>query len=74
MFLLKSMALMVEISNSWVNGLPTIKFFVTSFSGEYPNFWTRIFRWKGYYKKSMSGDQKVSMSGGQLSVFLKSDS
>ena len=26
MFLLKSMALMVEISNSWVYGLPTEKF------------------------------------------------
>ena len=49
MFLFKSMALMVEISNSWVYGLPTEKIFVT-FSGEHPNFWTQIFRWKGYYK------------------------
>ena len=49
MFLLKSMVLMVEMSNSWVYGLPTEKFFVT-FSGEHPNFWTLIFRWKGFYK------------------------
>ena len=48
MFLPKSMALMVEISNSWVYGLPTEKFFVTFFSWEHPNFWT--FRWKAYYK------------------------
>ena len=50
MFLLKSMALTVEISNSWVYGLPTEKCFVTFFSGEHPNFWTRMFRRKGYYK------------------------
>ena len=50
MFLLKSMALMVEISNSWVYGLPTENFFVTFFSGKHPNFWTQIFRRKGYCK------------------------
>ena len=50
MFLLKSMALMVEISNSWVYGLRTEKCFVTFFSGEHHNFWTHIFRRKGYYK------------------------
>ena len=50
MFLLKSMALIVEIPNSWVYELPTEKCFVTFFSGEHPNFWTCIFRQKGYYK------------------------
>ena len=50
MFLLKSMALMVEISNSSVYGLPTEKCFVTFSSRKHPNFWTRIFRPKGYYK------------------------
>ena len=50
MFLLKSMTFMVEISNSWVYGLPTEKCFVTFFSGEDTNFWTRIFRRKEYYK------------------------
>ena len=48
--LLKPMALMVEISNSWVYGLSTEKNFVTFFNGEHPNFWTRIFRRKEYYK------------------------
>ena len=33
-----SLALMVEISNSWVYELPTEKFFVTFFSGEQPQF------------------------------------
>ena len=50
MFVLKSMALMVKISNSWVYGLHTEKSFITFFRGEHANFWTRIFRRRGYYK------------------------
>ena len=70
MFLLKSIALMVEISNSWVYGLPTEKFFV----GSTLIFGPGSLDGKGTTKQLMSVDQKVSMSGGQLSVFLKSDS
>ena len=40
---------MVEISNSWVYGLPTEKNFIPFLNGEHPNFWTLIFR-KGYCK------------------------
>ena len=52
MFLLKSMALMVEIPNSWVYELPTEKCFVTFFSGEHLNFWTSIFRQKRVLQNS----------------------
>ena len=60
-FLLNSMALMVDISNSWVYGLPIEKNFI-------------LFLKKGATKLPMPVDQWVSMSGGQLSVFLKKDS
>ena len=55
------MALMVDISNSWVYGLPIEKNFI-------------LFLKKGATKLPMPVDQWVSMSGGQLSVFLKKDS
>ena len=38
------MALIVEISNSLVHGLPTEETFIPFFSGVHPNFWTLIFR------------------------------
>ena len=59
MFLLKSMVLIIEIPNSWVHELPTEKCFVTFFSGEHPNFWTRIFRRKGYYKAALVSISEV---------------
>ena len=66
------MALMAEISNSWVYGLPREKTFIPFFSVEHRNFWTLNFR-KGYYKTAYVS-RSVNMSGGQLSVFLKKDS
>ena len=74
MFLLKPMALMVEISNSWVYGLPTEKFLSLFLVGSTLIFRPASLDGKGTTKQPMSEDQKVSMSGGQLSVFLKNDS
>ena len=73
MFLLKSMALMVKMSNSWVYGLPTEKF-LSLLVGSTLIFGPGSLDGKGTTKQSMSVDQKVSMPGGQFSVFLKNDS
>ena len=59
MFLLKSVVLMVEIPSSWVYELSTEKCFVTFFSGEHPNFCTRIFRRKGYFKTAHASRSEV---------------
>ena len=51
------MALAVEISNSWVHGLPTEKNFIPFFSGEHPGFWTTSSKGKATTKLHMSVDQ-----------------
>ena len=72
-FLLNSMALMVEILNSCVYGVTTRKILIPFYSGQHPNFSNPILRGKGYYKTA-----RVSRSVGKyvrrsISSFLKND-
>ena len=74
MFLLKSMALMVKMSNSLVYGLPQKNVLSLSLVGSTLIFGPASLDGKVTTKQSMLADQKSSMSGGQLSVFLKNSS
>ena len=64
---------MVEISNSWVYGLPTEKFFIPFLMGNTLIFGPSSLE-KGTAKLPVSVDQYVSKSGGLLSVCLINNS
>ena len=68
------MALIVEISNSWVYGLPTETFSVTFFSGSTLIFGPSSLDGKGTTKSPMLVDKKVSMSGDKQSGFFQKNS
>ena len=74
MFLLKSVVLMVEIPSSWVYELSTENVLSLFLVESTLIFATASLDGKGTTKQPMSADQKLSISGGQLSVFLKNDS
>ena len=59
-FLLNSMALMIEILNSCVYGVTTRKILIPFYSGEHRNFSNHILRGKWYYKTA-----RVSRSVGK---------
>ena len=64
------MALMVEISNSRVYGLPRKKSFIFFLSGDCPNLWTLNFR-KGYYKTAHIGRSVGKYVKRPIICFLK---